>query len=172
MQDININNIKLDIAKKTFYFPSLSAFGNYNWSGDKISSVDNNKVFSFGLNLSYSLFQGYQLDVNRQIAEVNLRQKSTDLRQLEQQILSDLKKSVIDLQTAYKQLEILDRNIKSAEQDKLLSEENYRIGYGTLLDVQTSAINLNNLLVRRVTTYYDFYLAMKQIDYLSGKLNY
>ena len=44
--------------------------------------------------------------------------------------------------TAYKQIEILNRNIVSSEQDKLLSEENYRVGYGTLSDVQTASTKL------------------------------
>lgn len=172
MQDIRINETKLSLALKNLYYPTLSAFGNYNLTGNEIQNVVNSRTLSVGLSLSYYLFQGNKNDINRQIAEVNIKQKSEDLVKLEQQIKSDLKKAIIDLETAYKQIEILDRNIKSAEQDKLLSEENFRIGYGTLLDVQTASTSLNNLLISRINSIYNFLFAKKQIDYLSGQLNY
>lgn len=171
-QSIKINESKLSIAKKNLYFPNLSAFGNYNWSSNNLSSIDKNKVLSFGLSLNYPIFQGFKSDINRQIAEVNIKQKQEDIIKLEKQIRSDLKKSIYDLETAYKQIEILDKNILSAEQDKLLSEENFKIGYGTLLDVQVATTNLNNLLINRINAMYNFLLSEKQIEYLSGQLKY
>jgi len=172
MQDIKINQTKLSLALKNLYFPTLSAFSNYNVTGKEVQSIFDSRTFSIGLSLSYYIFQGNKFDINRQIAEVNIKQKSEDIVKLEQQIRSDIKKAIIDLETAYKQIEILDRNIKSAEQDKLLSEENFRIGYGTLLDVQTAATSLNNLKINRINSIYNFLFAKKQIEYLSGQLNY
>jgi len=172
MQDIKINETRLSLALKNLYYPTVSAFGSYGLTGKDINKITDSRTFSVGLSLSYYFFQGYKTDVNRQIAEVNIKQKSEDLVKLEQQIKSDLKKAILDLETSYKQIEILDRNIKSAEQDKLLSEENFRIGYGTLLDVQTASTSLNNLLINRINSIYNFLFAKKQIDYLSGQLNY
>jgi outer membrane protein TolC len=172
MQDIKINETRLSLALKNLYYPTISAFGSYGLTGKDINKITDSRTFSVGLSLSYYFFQGYKTDVNRQIAEVNIKQKSEDLVKLEQQIKSDLKKAILDLETSYKQIEILDRNIKSAEQDKLLSEENFRIGYGTLLDVQTASTSLNNLLINRINSIYNFLFAKKQIDYLSGQLNY
>ncbi len=172
MQDIKINQTKLSLAEKNLYFPTISAFGNYNLTGKEVQNIFDSRTFAVGLSLNYYIFQGNKFDISRQIAEVNIKQKSEDLVKLEQQIRSDIKKAIIDLETAYKQIEILDRNIKSAEQDKILSEENFRIGYGTLLDVQTAATSLNNLLINRINSIYNFLFAKKQIEYLSGQLNY
>lgn len=172
LQELTINETKLDIANKNLYFPTISAFGNYNISGRRIDDIANNRVLSFGLSLNYSIFQGFKLDVNKQIAEVNIKQKKDELNKLRYQIQTEIKKAIIDLETSFKQIEIIDRNIISAEQDKILSEENFRIGYGTLLDVQTATTRYNNLLIERVNAVYNFYLAKIQIDYLSGKLKY
>lgn len=172
LQELAINQTKLDIANKNLYFPTISAFGNYNISGRQIDDIANNRVLTFGLSLNYSIFQGFKLDVNKQIAEVNIKQKKDELNKLKYQIQTDIKKAIIDLETSFKQIEIIDRNIKAAEQDKILSEENFRIGYGTLLDVQTATTRYNNLLIERVNAVYNFYLAKIQIDYLSGKLKY
>jgi len=172
LQDIKVNEIRLSISNKNLYWPSLSAFGNYNISGNQINDITNNRVFTFGLSLNYPILQGFSYDVSQQIAEVNLKQKRQDLEKLELQIRSDIKKAVLDLQTAYKQTEILDRNIASAEQDVKLSEENYRIGYGTLLDLQTAMTKLNGLKIDKINSIYSFLLAEKQIDYLTGTLKY
>ncbi|MGV8017665.1 MAG: TolC family protein [Ignavibacteria bacterium] len=172
IHDITLSEQRLSISKKSLYYPTLSAFGNYNISGSQIDEINNNRVFTFGLTLSYPIFQGFQTDVTKQTYEVNIKQKKEDLVKLERQIRTDIKKAVFDLETAYKQIEITERNIVSAEQDKLLSEENFRIGYGTLLDVQVATTNLNNLRINRINYLYNFLLLQKQIDYLSGLLKY
>jgi outer membrane protein len=172
LKQIEINQIKLSIAKKNLYFPSLTAFSNYNLNGDRFDKLTNTRAFTFGLSLSYPIFQGFNQEVNRQIAEVNVKQKSEDLKKLELQIKSEIKKAVLDLEAAYKQLEILERNIASAEQDKILSEENFLVGYGTILDVQVATTKLNNLKINRINAIYNFILAKKQIEYLIGQLKF
>lgn len=172
LKQIEIDQTKLSIAKKNLYFPSLIAFSNYNLNGDRFDNLTNTRAFTFGLSLSYPIFQGFNLEVNRQIAEVNVKQKSEDLRKLEMQIKSEIKKAVLDLEVAYKQLEILERNIASAEQDKVLSEENFLVGYGTILDVQVATTKLNNLKINKINAIYNFLLAKKQIEYLIGQLKF
>ncbi len=170
MQDIEINEITLDIAKKNLYFPTISGTANYNWSGNAINAIDNNKVLSLGINLNYPIFQGYSSKVREQIAEVNIKQKREDVNQLVQQITSDVKKAHYDLETAFKQYEILERSLVSAQQDALLSQESYKVGLNTLLDVQTAQNNLNSILVSRITALYDFITAKARLDYYTGDL--
>lgn len=171
-EDIKLNEIRLSIAKKNLYFPTLSAFANASISGNEVYNIDNNKVFTYGLSLSYPILQGFKTDVNRQITEVNIKQKQEDLTKLEKSIRTEIKKSMFDLETAYKQIEIVEKNIISSEQDKMLSEENFRIGYGTLLDVQVATSTLNKLLIDRINYIYNFVLTQKYIEYLSGILKY
>lgn len=172
IQDIKIGETQLNIDRKNQYFPIISGFANYNLNASRVDDILDSRSFSFGLSLSYPIFQGFKMDNKRQASEISIKQKQDNLSQLEQQIKSDLKKAYIDLETAYKQIEILNRNIKSAEQDKLFSEENYRVGIGTLLDVQTASTKLNSLKIERINAYYDFLLAEKRLNYFSGELIY
>jgi outer membrane protein len=172
IEDIKANEMKLSISNKYLYYPTLSAFGNYNVSGNQIEEFTNNRVLTFGFSLSYPIFQGFQRDVSKQISQVNIKQRQEDLSQLEKNIRSEIKKAIYDLQTAYKQIEIVERNIKSSEQDKMLSEENFKLGYGTLLDVQVATTTLNNLQVERINFVYNFMIAQKYLEYLSGILKY
>lgn len=170
LQDIEVNEITLDIAKKNLYFPTITGTGNYNWNGDAVGNIDNSRVLTLGINLSYPIFQGFSTKVREQIAEVNVKQKREDLNQLVQQISTDLRKAHFDLETAYKQYEILERSLISARQDVLLSQESYRVGLNTLLDVQTAQNNLNNILINRITALYDFISAKARLDYYTGEL--
>ncbi|MCU0373056.1 MAG: TolC family protein, partial [Ignavibacteria bacterium] len=172
IEDIKANELKLSIAKKYIYYPTLSAFGNYNVSGNQIDEITNNRVLTFGLSLSYPIFQGFQRDISKQVSEVNIKQRKEDLSQLERNIRSEIKKAIFDLQTAYKQIEIVERNIRSSEQDKYLSEENFRLGYGTLLDVQVATTALNNLQIDRINFIYNFMISQKYLEYLAGIIKY
>jgi outer membrane protein len=172
MLQIELNRINLDIAEKKEYFPVLSAFGNYNLNGDAIGDITNTRVATFGLQLSYPIFQGFSYDVNRQVAEVNIRQSEIDLQKLERAIKAEIKRAVLDLQNSYNQVVVIDRSIRSAEQDKLLSEENYRLGLGTLLDVQIATTRLNNLQIEKINATYNFLIAKRLIDYYSGQIKY
>jgi len=172
LQDVRINQVQLNIDKKNLYFPSVTASTNYNLNASRIGSIQDSRSFNFGVTVSYPIFQGFSLSNKRQTSELLIRQRQDDVKQLEQQIRSDIKKSYLDIETQFKQIEILNRNIISAEQDKVLSEENYRVGLGTLLEVQTATTKLNTLKIDLINSYYDFLLAEKRINYYTGELSY
>lgn len=172
VQDLKSRKIELDIASRNVYFPTVSAFGDYNLSGSAIDDITNTRVASYGISISYPIFLGFDLQSSKEIAEVNIKQKEEELSYLELQINAEVKKSVLDLETAYKQAAILETSIQSAEQDKLLAEENYRVGLGTILEVQTATISLNNLRIQQSNAIYNFLLAKRQIDYYVGTLTY
>ncbi|HMQ68218.1 MAG TPA: TolC family protein [Ignavibacteria bacterium] len=169
-QEIKINQTQLEIDQKNLYYPVISAFGNYNLNASNINNILGSRAFNFGINIAYPIFQGFSLSNKMQSSEIQIKQKQDDIQLLKQQIRSEIKKSYIDLETQFKQIEILERNIVSAEQDKLLSDENYRVGLGTLLDAQTAATKLNTLIIDRINAYYDFLLAEKRLQYYIGDL--
>lgn len=171
-QNLDILQTNIEIARGNQYFPVLSGFGSYSLSGNKIDKISNQRVFTIGLSLSYPIFQGFQLDNQRQLAQINYRSAQEDIKLVKNQIALQIKKAVLDLRSLLKQIEITDRNLKNAEQNKLLAEESYRVGLGTVLDVNTASTNLNNILINKSNLIYDFILAQKQLEYYQGLLNY
>lgn len=149
-----------------------SWFANYSLSASRLGDIANSRTFNFGFSLNYPIFQGFSLSNRAQSSEIAVKQKEDNLRFLEIQIKSEIRKAYLDLETQYKQIEIIKRNIRSAEQDKILSEENYRLGLGILLDVQTATTKLNLLQIDLINAYYDFLLAERQLQYYTGNLTY
>jgi outer membrane protein len=169
---LNIQQTNIDISRSLLLFPTISGFGSYQISGEKINNIYDARVFTVGLTLSYPIFQGFNLDNKKQQSVINYKSAEEDVRLLKTQIELDIKKAVLDLKSLLKQIEITDRNLKSAEQDKLLAEESYRIGLGTLLEVNTANINLNNIQIQKSNLIYNFILSQKTLEYYQGLLKY
>jgi outer membrane protein len=171
-QIISINESNLDISTNTILFPTLSGFSTYGWSGNSFQNIANSKIFTLGLTLSYPIFEGFSVDNQKQIAEINLKESNQDLIQLKKQITNDIQKAVLDIKSLVKQIEITERTLKSAEQNKLLAEESYKVGLQTLLDVQTATINYNNAQITKSNLIYNFQFSQKQLEYFQGLLKY
>jgi outer membrane protein len=170
--NLSIMQTNIDIAQGLLLFPTLTGFSSYSLSGNKFDKLTNQKVFTVGLTLSYPIFQGFSVDKQKQQALISYKSAEEDIKLLKDQIELDIKKAVLDLRSLLKQIEITDRNLKSAEQDKLLAEESYRIGLVTLLEVNTATTNLNNILIQKSNLIYNFILAQKTLEYYQGLLKY
>lgn len=172
IQNLDLLETNIDIARGTQYFPTLSGFGQYSMNGDKIDNVTNQRTFTIGLSLSYPIFQGFQQDYQRQIALINYRSAQEDIKLIKNQTELQIKKAIQDLRSLLKQIEITDRSLLNAQQNKLLAEESYRVGIGTVLDVNTATTNLNNILINKSNLIYDFINAQKTLEYYQGLLSY
>ena len=172
VQNLDILQTNIDIARGIQLFPTLNGFGAYSLSGDKFDKISNQRVFTVGITLSYPIFQGFQIDNQRQQALINYKSAQEDVRLVKNQIALQLQKAILDIKSLLKQIEITDRSVKNAEQNKFQAEESYRVGIGTILDVSTASVNLNNILINKSNLMYDFILAQKQLEYYQGLLNY
>lgn len=169
---LTIQQTNIEISRSLMLFPTLTGFSSYSLSGDKFNNMQNSRIFTVGLTLSYPIFQGFSLDNKKQQSIINYNSAKEDIKLLKNQIQLDIKKAVLDLKSLLKQIEIIDRNLKSAEQDKFLAEESYRIGIGTLLEVNTATTNLNNIQIQKSNLIYNFILAQKTLEYYQGLLKY
>lgn len=170
--NLTVQQTNIDIAQGLLLFPSLSGYGSYQLSGDKFNNIQDSRIFTIGLTLTYPIFQGFSLDNRKQQAMINYKSAKEDITLIRNNIELDIKKAVLDLKSLLKQIEITDRNLISAEQDKFLAEESYRIGIGTLLEVNTATINLNNIQIQKSNLIYNFILAQKTLEYYQGLLRY
>lgn len=172
VQNLDLLETNIDIAKGNQYFPTLTGFGQYSLNGTQIDKITNQRNFSIGLTLSYPIFQGFQVDNQRQIALINYKSAQEDIKLAKNQIELQIKKAIQDLRSLLKQIEITDRSLKNAQQNKLLAEESYRVGIGTVLDVNTATTNLNNILINKSNLIYDFINAQKTLEYYQGIISY
>jgi len=172
LKNISVLQSNVELARSSLLFPTLTGFGTYQMSAQNIKDLTNQRVFTIGLTLTYQIFQGFSIENQREQAIINVRVANEDVKLIRDQIAVNIRKAQLDLRSLLKQIVITDRSLRSAAQDKLLATELYRVGRGTLLEVNTSETNYNNALINKLTLIYNFIFAQKQLDYYQGLLKY
>lgn len=82
----------------------------------------------------------------------------------------DLRKALLDLEAAEKQVTVTQTSVVSAEMDRKIAEEKYSLGAGTLLDLLVANANYTNALSNKVNAVTSYLLAKKQVEYAVGTI--
>jgi outer membrane protein len=153
------------------YMPTISAFASYRLDSDQIRTLTDNRTLGWGINISFPIFDRFQLQTRIQQAKIDVKNAEVQIEQVKRQINSDIRKAVLDLESAMKQLEVAERQVKSAELDLKTAEEKYNVGSGTLLDLLVATANYTQALSSRVNAIYDYIIAKTQLRYALGTLD-
>jgi len=159
-------------SAKSSYWPSLSASAGYGYSSDEFSTLHDNKNINWGLNVRWTIFDGFNTNANVQSAVANRRIAEIGLVQTERDIYAQLKKALLDFDAARKQYEVSQKGVTSATEDRKIAEEKYNLGAGTLLDLLTANANLVQAQVNLVNAVYNYITAKKNVEYTIGERSY
>jgi outer membrane protein len=150
------------------HYPSISFSGGYNLSSDELSTLSDNRHLSWGLSFSLPLFSGFSVSNQVQQAQLTLRNQQELLSQTERQIQVDIKKGMLDVDAARKQLEVAISTVKSATEDQRIAQEKYNLGAGTILDLLVGTANYTNAISNKVNAVYQYLNAKSQLQYAFG----
>lgn len=154
------------------HFPTISAFASYGYSADTLARLGDNANTQWGLRISLPLFSGFRVDNQVEQARVAERDSYEQLKQAERKVQVDIKKALLDLETATKQIDVTKKSVQSAEQDRRIAEEKYTLGAGTLLDLLIASANYVSALSNKVNAVYNYSLVKKQLEFAAGTLRY
>jgi outer membrane protein len=154
------------------HWPSLSANGFYTWRGNNISDLNNSKTLSVGLSLNFPIFQGWSVDNRVQFAQVDVKNKEVELSDLERNIKRQLQKTFLDLQAAFKFLNVSENNISFAGENLKIEQEKYSLGSGKLLDVLVANSNYTTALTDLINAQFVYLVLSEQLKYYVGVLDY
>jgi outer membrane protein len=154
------------------YWPTVTASAGYSLSNTEISTMTDNKTLSYGVTVSLPLFSGFQTSVASQQAVLRSEIADETVRQTQRQVQSDVKKALLNLESAYKQLDVTVKNVKSAEEDQRIATERYSLGAGTLLDQLTAVANYTKALSDNVNASYNYVYAKQGMKYVLGTDKY
>jgi outer membrane protein len=151
------------------YWPTLSASYSNGYSGLDVpwsGTYKNNWTLRFSL--SWTLFDGFSREgdqvsaaVKRDVAESH----ATDLRL---QLNALFTQQVAALFTASAQIGFADANVAAATEALRVTQDRYRLGAGTLLDLLTAEGNLTQAQVTQVQARFDYLNARAQLEALVG----
>lgn len=154
------------------YFPRLTGSISYQLRADALQNLNDSKYLNVSATISIPIFSGFSTDYRVQIAEVTAENKDVELTELERNIKRNIQKNYLDLQAAEKSLNVNEKNVKAAEENRRIEEEKYSLGSGTLLNVLIANSNYTIARTNYINAKFAYVVLSKQLKYYLGVLNY
>lgn len=154
------------------YFPTVSNNNSFYMRANKLSEFGDSKTYQVSLSLNLPIFSGWQTESSVQIAKVNAKNNEIALTELERQIKIDLKKTYLDFQASKKGLDVSQKNIQSAQQNRQIEQEKYNLGSGTLVNLLLASSEYTLALQTNINNKFGFYRLKSQLEYYLGILDF
>ncbi len=166
-EDIKLEDYNISLNKGS-YFPRISAYANYNRAHEDIDKVlkdwNRNYRYSYGVQLSYNIFNGLNDDVNVQKAKIRKKIAQENFEDFKRKLKSYIHQYYIDYQS-YLDIIIINReNLIAANEELRLAEERYQIGAGTSLDIRSAQLNLTDAEQTLVAALYNARAVLDQLN--------
>jgi outer membrane protein len=155
---------------KAAYFPTVNAFADYGYNNQEFSTLLDNKSLTLGVSISLPIFNGFATQTNIQQAQLQQNNADVNVRQSKLKVTVDIRKALLDLEAAEKEVTSTQTSVQSAEMDRKIAEEKYNLGSGTILDLQVATANYTQALSNKVNAVNDFLLAKKNVEFALGTI--
>jgi len=156
-------------AARSGYFPRITASAGYNLSSSEFSKLSDNRNLSWGINLNWNIFDAFQTNQALQTAIVSKKNSEATVKQSERDISVEVKRALLNLEAARKQVEVSQKGVISASQDRKIAEERYNLGAGTLLDLLTASVGYVTAEVNNISASYFYITAKRNLEYVIGE---
>ncbi len=144
-EEINISKEEKRIANSAF-FPKLnieSGYG-YNTMQDEFAVDFNepNKSFYAGVTLQYNIFNGFQNDIYKQNAEIQLQNSKLSERDAELKLRAEISNAYIAYENSKTALELEKTSLQTTELNFKRMKEMYELGKVTLTQFREAQLKL------------------------------
>jgi len=170
-ENLNASESGVTVARSG-YWPSASIFGSYSLLNDELAKMSQNRNANWGLQLRWTLFDGFQTNQQIQSALAEKRNAEIALAQTERNIGVDVKKAFIDLEASRKAYDASREGLVSATEDRKIAEERYNLGAGTLLDLLTANANLVRAQANLANSAFGYLVSRYNLEYAIGEKTY
>lgn len=154
------------------YFPTVSASAGFGLSNNEFSRLSDNKNLNWGVSVRWNIFDAFRTNQSLQSAIATKKSAQAGLAQTERDISVQVKKAYLDLEAARKQVEVSQKGLVSATEDRKIAEERYNLGAGTLLDLLTANAGLVNAEANNINATYNYITSKRNLEYEIGEKTY
>lgn len=175
--NMTINDYSLKSAKSVF-LPTVGLNGFYGWNLNNNApgaffpgvTVNNRRNFGLGATLTWSLFDGGSGITQVKNAKILLESQDAQQEQIAQEVRRDIANAKGDFQNRFKVYQLQQQNVITATDNYNRSNERYKLGQITSVELRQAQINLLNARTSKNLAKYNAKLAELQLLQLTGQL--
>ncbi len=156
------------------FFPMLFLFGQYTYQGQsdvfRFNAFQTAKSAAVGLQLSFSLFNGFQTTARVQQARLDYEKLRAAVHQYEQALQMQARSLAKRYRIALRKWRVQQKTLKTAERGYHIAQVRYREGVGTQLEVLDAEQNLRQVHLQYLQSIYEVIDIQTQLRSLLGTL--
>jgi len=153
-------------SAKSAYLPTLTFGGGWAWSN--VEFPPQNRSWSLSLSGSMPLFNGFSREVTLYTARARADQSRSAERAAELALRRDLDQALGTIDAAVASIELARQTEELADEDLRVTQERYRLGLATILDLQSAQIALLQAQVDLIRRRFDYQLGLARLEALLG----
>jgi outer membrane protein len=123
-----------------------------------------------GVVLSVPLFAGGYYSARQQAAELQARAEEASLRDLENNVIRDVRIAWLNAQNAFDRYRITGQLLENARQSYNLAEARYKNGISSIVEFNQAELNLISAEISYATTQYEYLVQRSALGFQTGTL--
>lgn len=175
--NMTINDYTLKSAKSVF-LPTVGLTGSYGWNLNQNApgaffpgvNVNNTRNFALGATVTWNLFDGGRGITQVKNARILLESQDALQSQIELEVRRDIFNAKGDYENRLKVFQLQEQNVTTATDNYNRSNERYKLGQITSVELRQAQINLLNAKTSKNLAKYNAKLAELQLLQLTGQL--
>jgi outer membrane protein TolC len=153
-------------SAKSAYLPTLSARGGWAWAKEEFPP--RNRSWSVALFGSLPLFDGFNRERALYQARATLDQTRTAERAEELALRKELDQALGTIDAAIASIDLAEQTVELSAEDLRVTQERYRLGLATILDLQSAQIALRAAEVDLIRRRFDYQIGLARLEAILG----
>ncbi|MEQ8188175.1 MAG: TolC family protein [Candidatus Eremiobacterota bacterium] len=158
---------KIQYAKGERY-PSVNLSANYYSQNDTLVQPPN--TWNLTVGASMPIFHGCSIKARIEKAEEQLSQVNDDKTLTYQSVELDVKQSYLNLNEAFKRIDVAEKNVAQAEESKRMADLRYKGGVASIQEVLDTQTSLTSAKTNYLQAIYDYEMAKISLKKAMGML--
>ena len=158
-------------ANKADYYPTLSLDGNYALQhvDNEVLAITPERQGQIGINMTWNLFSGYQTDASVQEAKIGVLKAASQVQNVTLAIKRQVLESHIVVRRNKDNVKLSESISKASLQKFTQAQKRYENELSDYVELQDAQQGYIQSLSDLVNAYYDYFIAMAQLDHAIGK---
>ncbi len=176
LQQLSFQESMLDkniSVEQSGYFPSIYAFGAYQWQTQNNTFQFSNyywaKIFNVGISLSWNLFDGLRTPARVEQAKIDLKKTRLTLLKAEEGVTIQIQAARLKMNEAKQRVQGQEKNIEQAKKAVGIAETRFKSGVGTQLELLDAQVAMTLAQTNYAQAIYDYLVAKAEWEYAIGR---